>query len=88
MSVRTVDARLSRNKRGESVVTVPFLTASLSGKLFRDMVRVVDCHSGVLGSNPGGPKDFSLWNCFDYSLLSSNVSYARPIPLGAFVTLL
>ena len=25
------------------------------------MVRVVDCHTGVLGSNPGGPKDFSLW---------------------------
>ena len=24
------------------------------------MVRVVDCHAGVLGSNPGGPKDFSL----------------------------
>ena len=24
------------------------------------MVRVVDCHAGVLGSNPGGPKDFPL----------------------------
>ena len=24
------------------------------------MVRVVDCHEGVLGSNPGGPKDFPL----------------------------
>ena len=24
------------------------------------MVRVVDCHAGVLGLNPGGPKDFSL----------------------------
>ena len=22
------------------------------------MVRVVDCHVGVMGSNPGGPKDF------------------------------
>ena len=22
------------------------------------MVRVVYCHAGVLGSNPGGPKDF------------------------------
>ena len=22
------------------------------------MVRVVHCHAGVLGSNPGGPKDF------------------------------
>ena len=29
------------------------------------MVRVVDRHAGVLGSNPGGPKDFSLWNCFN-----------------------
>ena len=28
------------------------------------MVRVVDCHAGVLGLNPGGPKDFSIWNCF------------------------
>ena len=24
------------------------------------MVRVVDCHAEVLGSNPGGPKDFPL----------------------------
>ena len=47
-----VDARLSGNKRGKSVVTVPFLAASLLGKLFSDMVRVVDCHAGVLGSNP------------------------------------
>ena len=29
------------------------------------MVRVVNCHAGVLGSNPGGPKDFPLWNCFN-----------------------
>ena len=29
------------------------------------MVRVVHCHTGVLGSNPGGPKDFSLWDCFN-----------------------
>ena len=28
------------------------------------MVKVVDCHAGVLGSNPGGPKIFSLWNYF------------------------
>ena len=28
------------------------------------MVRVVDCHAGVLGSNPGGPKTFSPWNYF------------------------
>ena len=24
------------------------------------MVRVVDCHTGVLGSNPGGPRYFPL----------------------------
>ena len=35
------------------------------GILFSDMVRVVNCHAGVLGTNPGGPKDFSLWNCFN-----------------------
>ena len=28
------------------------------------MVRVVDCHAGVLGSNPGRPKRFSPWNYF------------------------
>ena len=28
------------------------------------MVRVVDCHAGVLGLNPGGPKIFSPWNYF------------------------
>ena len=44
----------SQEIKGESVVSVPFLTASLLGKLFSDMVRVVDCHTGVLGSNPGG----------------------------------
>ena len=32
------------------------------------MISVVDCHTEVLGSNPGGPKDFplgitSLVNC-------------------------
>ena len=48
-----------------SVVTVPFLTASLLGLLFSDMVRVVDCHTGVPGLNPGLPKDFSLWNYFN-----------------------
>ena len=41
-----------------------FFTASLLGQLFSDMVRVVDCHAGVLGSNPEGPKIFSLWNYF------------------------
>ena len=41
-------------------MTVPFLTASLLGQLFSDMVRVVDCHAGVLGSNPGGSRYFPL----------------------------
>ena len=62
LSIVVVDAWLSGNKRGKSVVTVPFLTASLLGKLFSDMFRVVDCHAGVLGSNPGRPKIFSPWN--------------------------
>ena len=46
------------------VVTVPFLTASLLGSLFSDMVRVVDSHAGDLGSNPGRPIIFSHWNYF------------------------
>ena len=29
------------------------------------MVRVVDCHAEVLGSNPGGPKRLSPWNYFN-----------------------
>ena len=28
------------------------------------LARVVDCHPGVLGLNPGGPKIFSPWNYF------------------------
>ena len=43
---------------------VPFLTALLLDLLFSDMVRVVDCHAGVLGLNPGGPRIFSPWNYF------------------------
>ena len=33
------------------------------------MVRVVDCHAGVLGSNPSGPKDFP----FGIALMVSEV---------------
>ena len=29
------------------------------------MVRAVDCHAGVLGSNPCRPKRFSPWNYFN-----------------------
>ena len=36
------------------------------------MVRVVDCHAGVLGSNPGGPKRFSPWNYFSFKLTLQN----------------
>ena len=36
------------------------------------MVRVVDCHAGVLGSNPGGPKRFSPWNYFTGGSDNSN----------------
>ena len=38
MSVGTVDAQLSKIKRRKSVVTVSFLTASLLGKLFSNML--------------------------------------------------
>ena len=44
-----------------TVVTVPFLTASLLGLLFSDMVRVVNCHAGVLQVRIlADPKDFLL----------------------------
>ena len=54
-----------------SVVTAPILTALLLGKLFSDMVRVVNCHTGVLGSIPGEPKSFFalelLYHRLDYN---------------------
>ena len=78
-----VDARLSGTKRGKSVVTalyLPFLTASLLGQLFSDMVRVVDCHAGVLGSNPGRSKRFSPWNYFRTSG-KRGCSVVRHLPL-------
>ena len=40
------------------------------------MVRVVDCHAEVLGSNPGGPKRFSPWNYFTGDDLERNASFA------------
>ena len=43
------------------------------------MVRVVDCHAGVLGSNPGGPRIFSSWN---YYTGGSGNSGAPELPLG------
>ena len=60
LSVGMDDAQLSKNKRRKSVVTVPFLTPLLLGKLFSDMVRVIDRNAGDLGSNPDGPRRFSL----------------------------
>ena len=42
------------------------------------MVRVVDCHAGVLGSNPGGPRIFSLWNYFTGGSGSSGAPELAP----------
>ena len=44
------------------------------------MVRVVDCHAGVLGSNPGGPKDFPLGIT---SLVAAVIRERPSRPLGA-----
>ena len=62
MSVGRVDAWLSKNKRGRSVVTVPFLNASLLSQLFSDMVRKVECHTGDPDLNPVIPPKISLGN--------------------------
>ena len=40
---------------------------------------MVDCHAGVLGSNPGGPKRFSPWN----SLVAAVIRERLSRPLGA-----
>ena len=45
------------------------------------MVRVVDCHAGVLGSNPGGPRIFSPWNYFTGG--SGGIRERLSWPLGA-----
>ena len=60
-----------------SIVTVPFLTALLLGQLLSDMVRVVDCHAGFLGSNPGGPRYFPL------GITSLVAAVARTYPTAA-----
>ena len=44
------------------------------------MVRVVDCHAGVLGSNPGGPRIFSPW---DYYTGGSGNSVAPELASGS-----
>ena len=44
------------------------------------MVRVVDCHAGVLGWNPGGPKDFPLGII---SLVAAVIHLRPSRPLGA-----
>ena len=44
------------------------------------MVNVVDCHAGVLGSNPGGPKDFPLGIT---SLVAAVIQERLSWPLGA-----
>ena len=43
-------------------MTWPFLTASLLGEPFSDMVSIVACHTGDRGSTPVGLVDFSPWN--------------------------
>ena len=44
------------------------------------MVRVVDCHAGVLGSNPGGPRYFPLGIT---SLVAAVIRERLRRPLGA-----
>ena len=44
------------------------------------MVRVVDCHAGVLGSNPGGPRYFPLGIT---SLVAAVIWERLSWPLGA-----
>ena len=44
------------------------------------MVRVVDCHAGVLGSNPGGPRYFPLGIT---SLVAAVIRELLSRPLGA-----
>ena len=44
------------------------------------MVRVADCHAGVLGSNPGEPKDFPLGIT---SLVAAVIRKRPSRPLGA-----
>ena len=44
------------------------------------MVRVVDCHAGVLGSNPGGPRYFPLGIS---SLVAAVIRERLRRPLGA-----
>ena len=61
-------------------VTVPFLTTSLLGYLFSVMVRVIDCHAGVLGSNPGGLKAFFPLELLYTGSIVCNVMRHLPIP--------
>ena len=44
------------------------------------MVRVADCHAGVLGSNPGGPRYFPLGIT---SLVAAVIRERLSWPLGA-----
>ena len=44
------------------------------------MVRVADCHTGVLGSNPGGPRYFPLGIT---SLVAAVIRERLSRPLGA-----
>ena len=44
------------------------------------MVRVANCHAGVLGSNPGGPKRFSSW----YYFTGMDKSWKMAIPASIY----
>ena len=50
------DVLYARCSRSDSAIP----NSLLLGQLFGDMVKVVDCQAGVLGSNPCGPKRFPL----------------------------
>ena len=46
------------------------------------MVRVVDCHTGVLGSNPDGPKYFPLGITSQLIEHLANTTSVAPPPAG------
>ena len=60
MPVRTVDVRLSKNKRGTSECSDSAIPNSLAVELtlYSFMVKVVDCHARDSGSNPVRRKRF------------------------------
>ena len=79
MPVGTIDVRLSKNKRGKNVVTVPFLTASLLGQLFiaswlKWLIVMQDIRVQILA----GPKYYST--CKIALESTTTQSYESPCP--------